>query len=84
MMDAQWKSNITSAKQSAVTAEFNGFTFPRQTVCTTGSAASPEVVGILRSVDINSSSRPSAQLKASLQTQERLIKKGSCCQQSYS
>lgn len=55
MIDAQWKPNITSAKQSAVTAELNGFAFPKQAVCTTGSAASPEIVGILLSVDINSS-----------------------------
>lgn len=79
MMDAQWKLNITSA----VTAEFNGFTFPKQSVSTTGTAASPEVVGILLSVDINSSSLHSSQLKASLRMKEQLIKKGSSSQQSY-
>lgn len=68
---------------SAVTAEFNGFTFPKQSVSTTGTAASPEVVGILLSVDINSSSLHSSQLKASLRMKEQLIKKGSSSQQSY-
>lgn len=83
MIDAQWKPNITSAKQSAVTAELNGFVFPTQAVCTTGSAASPEIVGILLSVDINSSSLHSSQLKASRQIKEQLIEKGSSNQQSY-
>lgn len=68
---------------SAVTAEFNGFTFPKQALCTTGSGASREVVGILLSVDINSSSLHSSQLKASLRMKEQLIKKGSSSQQSY-
>lgn len=68
---------------SAVTAEFNGFTFPKQSVSTTGTAASPEVVGILLSVDINSSSLHSSQLKASVRMKEQLIKKGSSSQQSY-
>lgn len=68
---------------SAVTSEFNGFTFPKQSVSTTGTAASPEVVGILLSVDINSSSLHSSQLKASLRMKEQLIKKGSSSQQSY-
>lgn len=68
---------------SAVTAEFNGFTFPKQALCTTGSGASREVVGILLSVDINSSSLHSSQLKASLWMKEQLIKKGSSSQQSY-
>lgn len=68
---------------SAVTAEFNGFTFPKQALCTTGNGASQEVVGILLSVDINSSSLHCSQLKASLRMKEQLIKKGSSSQQSY-
>lgn len=68
---------------SALTAEFNGFTFPKKAVCTTGSAVSADAVGILLSVDINSSSLHSSQLKASLWIKEQLIKKGNSRQQSY-
>lgn len=46
-MDAQWKleEHYFCKAISAVTAEFNGFTVPKQAVCTTSSAVSPEVVG---------------------------------------